>query len=268
MSRAETPATVPVPLGMLTPSKSCSTVAMRWTAPWRGRLRVFCRLQRAYFRFRNAFLGAIENGNLSCVRLLVRRDGKLAAAKSANGRGVLHHAALSGDEELVSAFLKGVVDGVSIRSAHQSIDDADSAGLTAAHIAAASGFDGLVQLLIKAGANVDSRDSKARTMLHLASINGHATCVMSLIAAGLVVDAQDEDGCTALHAACCMGEEEVIQWLLEHEADARACDKQGRSAVHWAAMHGDFEILDCVLFDLEMLEEGDSMGRNVFLIGM
>ena len=139
--------------------------------------------------------------------------------------------------------------------------DADEA--TALHLAADIGHDGIVELLLEAGADVDADIDDGRTALHLAAEKGYASVVERLLAAGADPNVQDGNGNTPLHLAAGRGgdwdvwhgegwvvKEEVLVagYLLEAGADPIRRNRQGDMAPDLAA-HAQHHCLALSLLD-------------------
>ncbi|KAK1885765.1 Caskin-1 [Dissostichus eleginoides] len=184
---------------------------------------------------------------LTAQRLLQRpRPGKaklLGAAKRVNvniqdadGLAPLHHAALSGNKELISLLLE----------AQAAVDIKDNKGMRPLHYAAWQGKTEPMKMLLKSGSSVNGQSDEGQIPLHLSSQHGHYDGVVQLllssnmcaamlepkptdpngvsplhlaaknghIDAGIDINRQSESG-TALHQAALCGKTEVVRLLLD-----------------------------------------------------
>uniref|UniRef100_A0A8C6PAA8 CASK interacting protein 1 n=1 Tax=Nothobranchius furzeri TaxID=105023 RepID=A0A8C6PAA8_NOTFU len=189
---------------------------------------------------------------LTAQRLLQRpRPGKaklLGAAKRVNvniqdadGLSPLHHAALSGNKELISLLLE----------TQAAVDIKDHKGMRPLHYAAWQGKTEPMKMLLKAGSSVNGQSEEGQIPLHLSAQHGHydgvTVCVWNtylflvclffcltlvelnhehvlskiwficcrlLIQAGIDINRQSECG-TALHQAALCGKTEVVRLLLD-----------------------------------------------------
>ncbi|ETP25702.1 hypothetical protein F441_01446 [Phytophthora nicotianae CJ01A1] len=103
----------------------------------------------------------------------------------------------------------------------------DCTGWTALHIAASSGWQAGLVLLIAHGANVELTTTENKecgtTALHLAAHNGYSSCVLTLLDAGADINACDDLGDTPVLSALRHGHSRVVKLLLRHGA---TCESQ------------------------------------------
>lgn len=118
------------------------------------------------------------------------------------------------------------------------------------HTAAASGNEGVVEELIRAGADVHAVDGRRsnRTALHVAAAEGTENSARALISAGAAVDARDSRGWTPLHVACLCGHRGVVVFLLLKGADALTKTlREGDTPLHLAASGGHEGVISDLL---------------------
>ena len=107
-------------------------------------------------------------------------------------------------------------------------------GRTALHEAAAACHEGVVRLLIGAGADANAGDTLQRTPLHCAAEGGSLPIVHALLDAGADKAAQDDDGAMLLHHAARGGSLEVVRWLLDAGVDVDARTNHGATPLAWS----------------------------------
>lgn len=130
----------------------------------------------------------------------------------------------------------------------EATDDCDATRGTLLHKAIGSGDLGVLEFLIRRGANLSARNLDKQTPLNLAAEQGDTAMVRSLLDAEAEVEARDIDGLTALLSSVRNGHFGVARLLLEKQADIRARDSQrGRTSLHWAAIRGNIDILKLFL---------------------
>ena len=114
-------------------------------------------------------------------------------------------------------------------------------GFTALHLAAFSGQDGAVRLLLARGADPDAHGTgwMTGTPLNSAARAGHAATVVLLLEAGADPDAVQRGGWTPLHSAAHNGDARTVELLLAGGANPAAIDDEGRSVADMAAESGD-----------------------------
>ncbi|KAL3665804.1 hypothetical protein V7S43_009232 [Phytophthora oleae] len=121
------------------------------------------------------------------------------------------------------------------------VNDVDVDGFTALMVAAAEGHRGVVQALLRRGADVGGRTHELRsTALHFAAKNGDAEIVAALCECDLaVVDCWNVNADTPLIWACIEGRAEAVKVLLKHGADVNMLNQYGASTLLCAVMIGE-----------------------------
>ncbi len=95
--------------------------------------------------------------------------------------------------------------------------------------------NGIVALLLEAGADPNPRPSARRSPLHIAVDRGNIASVKALLAAGAHPDEGDQHGWTPLHHAAARDKVEIAKVLLERGARTSALSKAGGTPLHEAA---------------------------------
>ena len=102
---------------------------------------------------------------------------------------------------------------------------------TPLHFATIYSWDGMVTVLLAAGAEVDARDLSGETPLHWAAgRNRNPAVIAELVEAGADLNARDGDGNTPLHASRRNTNPAVALLLLELGADPIMVNDSGRVA--------------------------------------
>nr|XP_046227897.1 caskin-1-like isoform X2 [Scatophagus argus] len=186
---------------------------------------------------------------LTAQRLLQRpRPGKaklLGAAKRVNvniqdadGLSPLHHAALSGNKELISLLLE----------AQAAVDIKDHKGMRPLHYAAWQGKTEPMKMLLKAGSSVNGQSDEGQIPLHLSSQHGHYDGSEMLLQHQSNPCISDSAGKTPLDLACEFGRVSVVQLLLSSNMCAamlepKPSDPNGVSPLHLAAKNGHIDVI-------------------------
>jgi hypothetical protein len=103
----------------------------------------------------------------------------------------------------------------------------------------------LVSTIIRGGVALQFTDAEY-SPLALAAASGYDDVMQVLLGAGVNINAQNRFGDTALMAAVRSGRLEAVQLLLERGADARLVDAEGRDAMAWAERMGRRPIVDAL----------------------
>ncbi|KAK6730167.1 hypothetical protein RB195_006932 [Necator americanus] len=228
-------------------------------------------------------LGA-KNGFVSILEAFDKSLWRRCSRKT--GLNALHIAAYYGNSDFVNEMLKSVP--ASIRSEppiynhHVVKEFATEYGFTPLHLAAQSGHDSLVRMLLNQGVQVDAtsttmnviplhlaaqqghiavvgmllsrstqqqhaKDWRGRTPLHLAAMNGHYEMVSLLIAQGSNINVMDQNGWTGMHFATKAGHLNVVKLFVKSSADELAETKEGKVPLCFAAAHNHIECLRFLL---------------------
>ena len=94
-------------------------------------------------------------------------------------------------------------------------------GLTALHHAALSGFEDIVERLLKAGSDVNAYSKTFGTPLCLAALKRRSNVVSLLLANRAKADHDGAGLGSPLHAACCSGDIAIVKALHAHGASLR-----------------------------------------------
>uniref|UniRef100_A0A803SNL4 Ankyrin repeat domain 52 n=1 Tax=Anolis carolinensis TaxID=28377 RepID=A0A803SNL4_ANOCA len=165
-------------------------------------------------------------GHLEVLKLLVAR-GADVTCKDKKGYTLLHTAAASGQIEVVKHLLR------------LGIDEPNSFGNTALHIACYMGQDAVANELVNYGANVNQPNEKGFTPLHFAAVSTNgALCLELLVNNGADVNFQSKEGKSPLHMAAIHGRFTRSQILIQNGSEIDCADKYGNTPLHVAARYG------------------------------
>ncbi|KID66164.1 ankyrin 2,3/unc44, partial [Metarhizium brunneum ARSEF 3297] len=116
-------------------------------------------------------------GDLQTVKRLLTHDSNLLI-KNLQGRSALHHAAASGEPDVVQELLRASSDANDIRIYTNA---KDKSGSTPLHLAAVAGNVEVMDILLDEMADITQVDGSGHDVLYLASRHGHANVVTFLI---------------------------------------------------------------------------------------
>lgn len=166
-----------------------------------------------------------------------------AADPPADPRAQLHAALAAGDSRRVDALLAAGVSPNAVLPPENAA--LGIPGDTALATAVRNGQAGLLERLLRAGADVNARTLRGSTALHLAA--GDAACAAVLLRAGADVQARDASGRTPLHRAVRAGRLDVARLFLEAGVDPNTGDCDGQTPLHVAARNGALNLARLLL---------------------
>lgn len=210
-----------------------------------------------------ALLDAILQDDMDAFLDLLSDSRVDFSARTSGGLTVLHVAAKRDNHLAVNALL-------SVRQDAETINARDRDGRTALAIAATSGADEVVKLLLElrtAGVpiDVDAADDTGITPFMAAAETGHSGSVRLLAECGCDFEARDEGGRTALLLAAEAGQHEVVVELLRHSVDVDAQDDWGRTAIMHAGILGNTATILQLREAGANLEIPDDTGATIFM---
>ncbi|PON26759.1 kinesin [Trichoderma gamsii] len=118
------------------------------------------------------------------------------------------------------------------------------------------------ELALLAETVTDFQDKDGRTPLSLAAGSGHEAIVKLLLDKGAKVDSNDNNGLTPLSWAAINGHRNIVIWLSEHGASTDQSDNHGRSPLSWAADQNHLDIVKCLVEKGAYINRGDRFGRS------
>ena len=224
---------------------------------------------------------AADNGNAAACRLLVAAGADINAAVM-SGATPLHAAAAHGDVSTVAALLELGADATAKdrNGGETALHAASRLGRTGAaavlilkaksdvmaratfvmdnghavhnstclHLAASFGHDGVMAMLLQAGAEAAAESEGGFTPLHAASYNGHASCVALLLAMGVSPAlTTSAGGYQPLHSASMAGQVATGALLLDAGAHIDAATSSGDTALMLAAAGGHVAAVQALL---------------------
>ncbi|KZV76368.1 ankyrin [Peniophora sp. CONT] len=132
---------------------------------------------------------------------------------------------------------------------------------------------GILQLLLKHGADISARDNHGRTALHILVSSSNLPAAVSLEATRLFLDqrfdieARDIRGWTALHYACCLQDSRIVGLLLERGANAHARVDDGATMLHIATRNASIAVLNILLLLLPV-DVRNSFGQTALHVAV
>ncbi|XP_065340589.1 serine/threonine-protein phosphatase 6 regulatory ankyrin repeat subunit C isoform X2 [Cloeon dipterum] len=190
---------------------------------------------------------AAQNGHTAALEVFSTSNLRVNSKKL--GVTALHVAAFCGQADTLRELLAHVAGAVKSEapSGQGLVEELGSeSGMTPLHLAAYSGNEGVVRLLLNsAGVQVESATTEnGYNPLHLACFGGHIAVVGLLLSrAADLLPSTDKHGKTALHIASMHGHYGMVEVLLGQGGEINATDRNGWTPLHYAARAGCFDVV-------------------------
>ena len=162
------------------------------------------------------------------------------SAPDAEGLTRLHRAVMEQDNRRVQRLLAASAD---VEAA------AGPLGVRPLHLAVLAGDErtGVLEQLIKAGADPAARDARGTGAIHAAVALNLPHVTDLLLGAGVAPEGKGAKGALPIQLAAWANAAEAIEALLARRADADACDARRRTACHAAAAADSVEALEVLV---------------------
>ena len=183
---------------------------------------------------------AADMGYLEVVKLLLAAPGINVNPVAPDGATPLMMATQKGDEQMVDLLLAAPGINIDIQAPD---------GVTVLYIAAQNNFPGIVEQLIRWGADANLASSEGTTPLYLAAHYGYLEVARILLQApGIRVNPVADKRFTPLGAAVQQGHKDIVRLLLRHGADPNMKIIAGITPFHIACLAGNQAIVQMMLY--------------------
>ncbi|XP_060536632.1 ankycorbin [Cylas formicarius] len=210
-----------------------------------------------------ALMYAAQQGDVDCVRHIVRFQPFALLDRDRTGKSALHYCCCS--DRVWAAQAADLLT----MAAPDLVEARDEDGFTPLHLAVIAGNTQLVTFLLANGADVGAVDNEKHTVVHWATVCGETTALRAVLAAGAPVSTPDVHGGYPLHYAAqmCGGDKDsilglqVLQILLYHK-DIKVSVEDGdkRQPLLWAASAGSSKAILALVRAGALVESSDKDG--------
>ena len=144
------------------------------------------------------------------------------------------------------AVEEALAEGLLFKKHGTHMDPRDVLHRTAAHYAALTDHEFLMNKTLHTKHQIDTQDLLGRTAMHYACLSNSCQSlgiVHLLLSYGADLNFRARDGATPLHYAAMTGKQGVVEALVEAGATVDIADLSGRSPLHTAAVHGHVPVV-------------------------
>lgn len=184
----------------------------------------------------------------------------MAMRQDEDGDTPLHIAVVQGKEDVVYMLINIMA------AACKNLNIFNHLRQTPLHLAVITQQEGLVEGLLRAGADPASPDRHGRTALHLCCEYGQADCLSALLSHGSSLSCLDVthfEGLSALHMAVQAGHKDLVRMLLDAGADINSKDiKSGQSPLMYAVESNNVDMVHFLLESGSHINDQSTSGNT------
>ena len=138
--------------------------------------------------------------------------------------------------------------------------------MTPIHFAALHDSGEAIELLVKKGAKIDASDSTGRTALKIAAFSGNKKAAQALLKAGARINKMQNLSSTALINAVSGQHIDMVELLLDSGANVNGTDEHGNTPLIVAAFKGDDKIVKLLLDKKADVALMNDQGQSALII--
>lgn len=215
------------------------------------------------------FIRCIQSGDVDQLKLLLKKDRKLATQLNKNRDTMLHIAVQARNIAVIRLLLE-----------YGAQHKANGSGQTPLHLAATYGQIDIMRVLLKEGASVNERDDNGDTPLYIAidhagrmiayHFSDISTCdrfigaVILLLLNGANTNLANKKGDTPLLAAAWCGNTQLTVFLLQFSAEVNKANKKGESPLFAAAARGHTGVVEILLAHNAKINQTNKQDQTPF----
>ena len=157
------------------------------------------------------------------------------------------------NQQLIDACKMGntekVIELIKINAADLHLENTETClkfnpeGNNPLHIAAANGYNDIVDYLIRNGADIHCVNKRYATSIHTAVFKGRVETVKLLLDRGASIEAKEDEGDTPLAWASYTGYSNIVELLLQRGANIHNKNKLDYTPLHWACYIGHLGVV-------------------------
>lgn len=190
---------------------------------------------------------AVYSGNAKNIAEILSSTNDIDVnAKDGDGYTPLHRAIFYNKLDSINALLTNENINLEEKLPYNTkIDNWYIGGATPLMLASYLGYDHIVDLLLKKGADIRARDEVDGSMsIHIASANGRLNVIRTLLNYDdTIINENDNKGNSPLHWASMKDKTDTVKLLIENGADVEAVDKDWWTPLHYAAAFATFDTI-------------------------
>ncbi|OMJ75985.1 hypothetical protein SteCoe_24747 [Stentor coeruleus] len=189
------------------------------------------------------FVELIEAADIENFKLFIKSEESLSKLVDAKNQSLLHASAICGVDAILEALLQHESHHLSIEKLEEWVNLQNTDGNTAFMFAAMGGYNHIMEILIKHGAEIHTLNSQGKNAVHLAAEKDFAHTIALLAERNAKLTKHSLTRDTPLHLAVDMNAYKAVSLLIAMKISKRKIDGKGRTALHIAAKNNNSRLV-------------------------